>query len=114
MGDSVKDMSLRVENGDIGIIEGWECIECYVNDSMKCPPGEVLLHPEWGVGLEEFVGQALNEGMISELKKRVKATLIIGGFKDVGVTVEQSDKQVAVRVVAVVKNVYFENVYPMG
>ncbi len=109
----MKDMSLRVENGDIGIVEGQECIECYVNDAMKCLPGEVLLHPEWGVGLEEFVGQPLNERVISELEKRVKATLTMGGFEDVGVTVERGDKQVAVWVTAKVENGYFEKVYPM-
>lgn len=58
--------------GDLAIVEAEDCLAANLADRLFTSPGSVLLHPEFGGGIQEYVGNRMSAQEIQDLKVHVK------------------------------------------
>jgi len=70
------DGDIKVVNGDIAIVEGVECLKENLKDRLFATQGDLVLHPEFGLGIHDFVSLPPTSNMKFELRARVKFQLL--------------------------------------
>jgi len=57
---------LVVENGDLAVIEGEECLSANLIDRLHTSPGGVLWAPEFGAGLLALIGEVMSDDELQD------------------------------------------------
>uniref|UniRef100_A0A7C6EBT5 IraD/Gp25-like domain-containing protein n=1 Tax=candidate division WOR-3 bacterium TaxID=2052148 RepID=A0A7C6EBT5_UNCW3 len=63
--DSNGDLAL--DQGDIALVSGMDCLIANLTDRILCDKGELILHPEFGAGLAAKVSQPITSEKLNSL-----------------------------------------------
>lgn len=63
---------LVVENGDLAIVEGEECLTANLIDRLHTSPGGVLWNPEFGAGLLDLLGEVMSDDDLQDFAVAAK------------------------------------------
>lgn len=126
LGSDVKldaDGDIDVDStGDIAVIEAEDCLVANLQDRLFTCRGGVLLHPDFGAGVPDWVGERMDENRIADLKVYVKQQVledprvaevlqvdVIEPTSDIGTAARRYELRVSVRTVSnqVVANMVF-------
>lgn len=67
---------LAIADGDIGIVEGIECLSGNLLDRMLASKGDLLMHEDFGAGFYDKVSLPMTEAKIDDIVVTVKHELL--------------------------------------
>ena len=70
------DGDLAVESGDFAVLEAEICLRANLLDRLMASPGDLVLHPDFGAGITDLVGQPMGESDLQDLKTSVRHALL--------------------------------------
>jgi hypothetical protein len=70
------DHNLVVEDGDLALIEGLDCLVANLLDRLLSSPGSLLHHPDFGATLQDRVGELPHEEMLAQLAAEARLQLL--------------------------------------
>jgi phage baseplate assembly protein W len=90
--------------GDWATVEGPEAMRQAVYQRLITSPGEYRARREYGVGIMDFLKEAMATAMVAELKTRVRANLLQDRrIQDVLVTVEEKENALRLNIAVTIK-----------
>jgi len=70
------DNNLIIENGDFALVTGVDCLVANLIDRLRCSPGALLHHPDFGGGLQDHVGTTPSPDDLLQLAAEAKAQVL--------------------------------------
>jgi phage baseplate assembly protein W len=91
-------------DGDWTVVEGTEAMRQALYHRLITSPGEFKMRPDYGVGVLDFVKEAMTAAMVEQLKTRIRTNLLQDRrIQDVAVSVQQLENALRLNVIVTIK-----------
>lgn len=116
--ETTTDELVPDSTGDLAVVEGTDCLRANLTDRLLTSAKELVLHPEFGGGLEDLVSAPVGTPALGRIRDELQAQLAadprVEAVESLDLSIADRTLRIEFRVLAIGQQVSGNLVFPLG